>query len=69
VVSVPDDQDAVAAAIRRCLTPAFRDQARTTTNPYGDGAAAARIVAVIRRAVAGGLAAKPFVDVAPVAAP
>jgi UDP-N-acetylglucosamine 2-epimerase (non-hydrolysing) len=61
------DEAAIAAAVRECLTAPFRERARRTSNPYGDGHAAQRIVEVVRRAVAGGLARKPFIDLPPAA--
>ena len=64
VLDAADDRAAVEAAIRTTLEPAFREQARAAVNVYGDGHAAPRIVDVVRRAVAGGLARKPFVDLA-----
>jgi UDP-N-acetylglucosamine 2-epimerase (non-hydrolysing) len=64
VVHVPEDRGAIADAIRRCLGPQFRADARAAGNLYGDGKAAPRIVDVIRRATEGGLARKPFVDLA-----
>jgi UDP-hydrolysing UDP-N-acetyl-D-glucosamine 2-epimerase len=39
----------IAAAVRRALSPEVRAIARTCENPYGDGHAAGRIVAVLRR--------------------
>jgi UDP-N-acetylglucosamine 2-epimerase (non-hydrolysing) len=62
VVDAAEGRASVEAAIRRCLAPAFREQARGVVNAYGDGRAAGRIVEVVRRATAGGLARKPFVD-------
>ena len=38
----------IAAAVRRALSPEVRAIARTCENPYGDGHAAERIVAVLR---------------------
>lgn len=62
VVHVAEHRNVIAAAIRQCLEPAFRDQARAALNPYGDGHAAARIVDVVRLAARGGWARKPFAD-------
>jgi UDP-N-acetylglucosamine 2-epimerase (non-hydrolysing) len=62
VLDAADDPPAVEAALRTALSPAFRDQARHAVNVYGDGQAAQRILGVVRRAVGGGLARKPFVD-------
>jgi UDP-N-acetylglucosamine 2-epimerase (non-hydrolysing) len=62
VLDAADDRAAVEAAIRTALEAAFRERARAAVNVYGDGHAAPRIVDVVRRAVGGGLARKPFVD-------
>jgi UDP-N-acetylglucosamine 2-epimerase (non-hydrolysing) len=62
VVHAAENRELISAAIRRCLDPAFREQARTAVNPYGDGHAAERIVEVVRLAAAGDFARKPFVD-------
>lgn len=62
VITVGTDAQAIATGIRRALTPAFRDSVRRAGNPYGDGHAADRIVAVTRRAVHGLPAGKPFID-------
>ena len=40
---------AIAAAVRRALSPEARRTAQTSPNPYGDGHAAERIVQVLRR--------------------
>jgi len=40
---------AIAAALERALSPELQDLAQTCDNPYGDGHAAERIVAVLRR--------------------
>lgn len=62
VINVPAEQQAIEIGIRQALDPAFRALVRTVTNPYGDGRASARIVAVIRRAIASPVSQKPFVD-------
>ena len=64
VLDVVDDRTAIEAAIRTSLGREFRAAARAAANPYGDGKAAPRIIEVIRRATAGGLRRKPFVDLA-----
>lgn len=48
VIDVEDDRQAIAAAIARALTPAFRASLEGLRNPYGDGRAAERIVARLR---------------------
>jgi UDP-N-acetylglucosamine 2-epimerase (non-hydrolysing) len=65
VLDVPEDREAIESGVRTCLSAEFRACARAAVNPYGDGKAAPRIVEVIRRAVMGGLARKPFVDADP----
>lgn len=62
VVDVTSEQPAIENAIRRCLEPGFRERAARALNIYGDGNAASRVVDVVRRAVAGGLRRKAFVD-------
>lgn len=47
VIDVDVDRRAIAAGIDRALSPAFRDSLRGLTNPYGDGHASERIVAVL----------------------
>jgi UDP-N-acetylglucosamine 2-epimerase (non-hydrolysing) len=47
---VGSDRARIVAAARRCLSdPSLRDPARPIVNPYGDGAAAARIVEELER--------------------
>jgi UDP-N-acetylglucosamine 2-epimerase len=50
VLDVPPERDAIAAAIRRAVAPEFRAGLRGLRNPYGDGQASGRIVAVLRDA-------------------
>jgi len=47
LIDVPDDAEAIAAAIARADTPEFREVARGAENPYGDGTAAERMAAVL----------------------
>jgi UDP-N-acetylglucosamine 2-epimerase (non-hydrolysing) len=62
VVDAAEERAAIEDAVRRSLSAPFREQAATAVNVYGDGKAAPRVLEVVRRAVAGGLARKPFVD-------
>ncbi len=48
VIDVEPERAAIAAALARALSPAFREQLRGLQNPYGDGQAARRIVNVLR---------------------
>jgi len=50
VLDVPPERQAVAAAIRRAVTPEFRAGLRGLPNPYGDGRASERIAEVLRTA-------------------
>jgi UDP-N-acetylglucosamine 2-epimerase len=65
--SVIDCEPALApilAALHRALSPEFRDQARLADNPYGDGQAAQRIVAVLADPRLQPSLRKGFVDLA-----
>ncbi len=44
VIDVPCTKDAIAVAIRRAITPGFRQSIQGITNPYGNGHAASIIV-------------------------
>ena len=48
VLDCSDDRQAVLAALRKAVDPAFRASLRGLVNPYGDGSAAPRIVRVLR---------------------
>jgi UDP-hydrolysing UDP-N-acetyl-D-glucosamine 2-epimerase len=48
IIDVADDRVAIAHAIDQALDPAFRARLAGLQNPYGDGHAAERIVAVLR---------------------
>ena len=48
VLDVPPDRDAILRALETALAPDFRERLRDRPNPYGDGAAAPRIVRVLR---------------------
>jgi UDP-N-acetylglucosamine 2-epimerase (non-hydrolysing) len=63
VLDVPHDREAIAAAIRRALSPEFRRGLAGLVNPYGDGRAAPRIARVLREVNLGArLTRKRFVD-------
>jgi len=47
VIDVPGEAAAIAHALRRATSPAFRESLQGLTNPYGDGHAAERIVRVL----------------------
>lgn len=62
VVDCPMTTDAIVAAIRRILSPAFRIESANAVNPFGDGHAAERMVAVLERTDFSTLLDKHFVD-------
>jgi len=49
VLHCPPRRHSISQAISRALTPEFRQSLAGVTNPYGDGMAAQRILAVLRR--------------------
>ncbi|MBF0251653.1 MAG: UDP-N-acetylglucosamine 2-epimerase (hydrolyzing), partial [Alphaproteobacteria bacterium] len=51
VIDVADDADAIAAAIRKAVSPEFKAGLAGMTNPYGDGQAARRIVAHLKASI------------------
>ena len=55
--------DRVDAALTRALDPAFRARLEGRPNPYGDGHASERIVAVLAETTLSGLLAKRFAEV------
>ena len=61
VVHADEGRDAVAAALRTALSPRWRERTARTTNPYGAGAASARILDIVR-ASAAAPRVKQFVD-------
>lgn len=62
VVDADEGADAVRAGLAVVLDPAFRASLHGMTNPYGDGRAADRIVAVVKQVAQQGAVAKPFFD-------
>lgn len=48
VINVGYDRHEIVAAIQRAVSPAFRQIARSATNPYGDGKASQRIVEILK---------------------
>jgi GDP/UDP-N,N'-diacetylbacillosamine 2-epimerase (hydrolysing) len=47
VQDVAADEEAIACAVRRAISPAFRTSLRGMVNPYGDGKASQRIVGIL----------------------
>jgi len=63
VLDVPCERAAIASAIERALSPAFRESLAGLENPYGDGGASERIVGRLREVELGrDLLVKRFVD-------
>lgn len=49
VISCPPERAAIAAALGRVYAPDFQALLKTVVNPYGDGGASEKIVAVLKR--------------------
>lgn len=49
VINCPFEHKAITSAIAKALTSAFKEQARSSSNPYGDGTAAERILATLEQ--------------------
>jgi len=64
VIDCAEDRDAVAAALRRALDPAFMAAAADVPSPYGEPGASARIKAILKDVPLEGLVAKGFCDLA-----
>ncbi len=47
IIDVPAEADAIVRAVEEATSDAFRDSLQGMSNPYGDGAAARRIVSVL----------------------
>lgn len=62
VIDAALETEAVAAALRRALNPAFRAETAKAPPPFGDGHAAERIVTVLETTDFAGLARKTFQD-------
>jgi UDP-N-acetylglucosamine 2-epimerase (non-hydrolysing)/GDP/UDP-N,N'-diacetylbacillosamine 2-epimerase (hydrolysing) len=64
VVDVEPTSDAISAGIAQACAPAFRESLQGCSNPYGDGKAAERIIAVLREvSLDARLIQKQFYDV------
>jgi UDP-hydrolysing UDP-N-acetyl-D-glucosamine 2-epimerase len=63
VIDCAANEDDVAAAVERALTPAFRASLAGLENPYGTGDAASRILHVLANLPVTGLRRKRFFDV------
>jgi UDP-N-acetylglucosamine 2-epimerase len=47
VINAPHDAAAIRRAIKKALSPAFKNRTKACVNPYGDGRSAKRIVDII----------------------
>lgn len=65
VISCAPERAAIAAALKHLETPEFETLLKTTTNPYGDGGASAKIVAVLKQEALPFVRGKAFYDLAP----
>lgn len=65
VIDVESSEDAIRSAIERAVSSDFRKSIASVVNPYGDGRAAERIVAILKSVELGqSLIVKKFADVA-----
>ncbi len=62
VIDCAPQRGAITDAIRQALSPAFRRVVEGASNPYGDGEATGRIVAILKRTDLAGLVVKRFHD-------
>ena len=63
VIDVGGSREEIARGIQKALSPEFREKLRNLRNPYGDGGAAAKILAVLKNVKLGpDLLMKKFVD-------
>jgi UDP-N-acetylglucosamine 2-epimerase len=64
VIDCAPRREAIAAALERLRSPAFRQSLDDMTNPYGEGGATERVVDVLRDHPLDGLLMKRFHDMA-----
>jgi len=62
VIDCPPNRAAIAAALDRVYSPAFRETLRTTQNPYGNGGASRRIARILEAVNPAALLRKSFRD-------
>lgn len=60
IIDCAAEKSAIAAALRLLFSPAFRARLAAVRNPYGEGGASEKIVAVLRSHPLAGLVRKPF---------
>ena len=64
VIDCAPERAAITTAIQRLYSPAFQTTLKTVRNPYGDGGASRKIVAVLRDYPLESILKKPFHDLA-----
>jgi GDP/UDP-N,N'-diacetylbacillosamine 2-epimerase (hydrolysing) len=64
VIDCGPERNAIGAALAQLYSPAFRSGLAAVRNPYGEGGASERIVAVLRRWPLDGIVKKSFHDLA-----
>ncbi len=62
VIDCGEQAEEIESAIRLALTPGHQALARSAVSPFGDGRAAARIVAIVKNVELGSLQPKTFAD-------
>lgn len=65
VVDCDPDRDSIATAIQRALSSEFAKSAMAAKNPYGEGGASDRILAVLEQVPLDGILKKSFYDLPP----
>ena len=66
VIDVQDcNKDDIGHALKKALSEDFRASLKGLQNPYGDGAASARIVEIIKKASLDRIIKKHFYDIIP----
>jgi UDP-hydrolysing UDP-N-acetyl-D-glucosamine 2-epimerase len=67
VIDCQETRDAIQGAIEKALEPGFRARLAETVSPYGDGDAAGKIKAVLKKTDLQDIVVKRFVDLPPAA--
>jgi UDP-hydrolysing UDP-N-acetyl-D-glucosamine 2-epimerase len=62
VIHCEESENAIRSAIERCLTPEFKQLSLQSSNPYGDGHVATKIIEVLKHVNLNGLIHKRFHD-------
>ncbi|NBO18960.1 MAG: UDP-N-acetylglucosamine 2-epimerase (hydrolyzing) [Proteobacteria bacterium] len=62
VINCTAERKQIAAALKQLYSPAFQARLVKVSNPYGDGGASMRVIAIIKALQLDGLIQKPFYD-------